>query len=203
VERTTPRSAAGFPAALPCVGVGRKPRIQAADAVYHVTTRGVRRAAVYEDGIDYRKFETLLERVVTKRGWALYSYCQMPNHYHLLLRTAEADISDGMFWLNGVYARWFNQRHGYSGHVFEARFYGEIVRNNVHLLNLACYIPLNPVRAGLCARPGDWRWSSYRATVGRDRKSWLNTTWLLAQFGRDEATAVVEYEHYVEGRMAA
>ena len=203
MERTTPRSRCRHSGALPWIAVGRDPRIQAADSVYHITTRGVRRAAIYEDGIDHRKFETLLERVVIKRGWELYAYCEMPNHNHLLLKTPEADISDGMCWLNGVYARWFNQRHGYSGHVFEARFYSEIVRSNLHLLNLACYIPLNPVRAGLCLRPGDWPWSSYRATVGPTHESWLETTWLLAQFGRDEATAVAEYERYVQGRMAA
>src|SRR5215216_5389007 len=102
--------------------MGRSKRIQAPDAVYHVTTRGVRRLAVYTDAIDYAKFETLLGTVVRNRGWALYCYCQMPNHYHLLFRTPNADISDGMCWLNGVYARWFNRRHGHEGHVFEARF---------------------------------------------------------------------------------
>jgi putative transposase len=177
--------------------MARGPRIQASDTVYHVTTRGTRRLEVYEDALDYRKFETLLGKVVTKRGWVLHSYCQMPNHHHLLLNTPDADISDGMCWLNGVYARWFNERHGYSGHVFEARFHAVLVQSNVHLLNLACYIPLNPVRAGLCARPAGWPWSSYGATIGRARSSWLSPGWLLSQFGRDEATAVRAYERYV------
>jgi putative transposase len=183
--------------------MGREPRIQAADTVYHVMARGVRRLEVYEDAIDYRKFESLLGQVVTKRRWALHSYCQMPNHYHLLLETPNADISDGICWLNGVYARWFNERHGYTGHVFEARFHSLIVRSNVHLLNLACYVPLNPVRSKLCARAADWPWSSYQATVGRVQKDWLSRGWLLGQFGRDEASAVVEYERYVHGRLAA
>lgn len=157
---------------------------------------------VYEDELDYQKFELLLAAVVDKRGWAVHSYCQMPNHYHLVLDTPDADISEGICWLNGVYARWFNERHGYSGHVFEARFHTELVLSNVHLLNVASYVPLNPVRAKLCASPADWRWSSYRATIGRTRKPWLSP-WLLAQFGRDEAKAAVAYERYVESRMAA
>jgi putative transposase len=185
------------------VRVARGPRIQASDIVYHVTTRGTRRLEVYEDEIDYRKFEALLGQVVTKRRWVLHAYCQMPNHHHLLLNTPKADISDGMFWLNGVYARWFNERHGYSGHVFEARFHSVLVRSNVHLLNLACYIPLNPVRAKLCARAADWPWSSYRATVAEVRPSWLSAGWLLSQFGRDEAEAAIEYARYVGGRAAA
>ncbi|HET6641944.1 MAG TPA: transposase [Gaiellaceae bacterium] len=183
--------------------MARPHRIQASDAVYHVTTRGVRRLEVYEDSVDYEKFEELLEAVVRKRSWAIYAYCQMPNHYHLLFRTPEADISDGMFWLNGVYARWFNSRHNYSGHLFEERFYSEVVRSNAHLLSLACYIPLNPVRAGLCPTAGDWPWSSYRATVGRRHVSWLSTDWLLEQFGNERALATIEYERFVGSRMAA
>jgi REP-associated tyrosine transposase len=183
--------------------MGRPHRLQTSDVVYHVTTRGVRRLEVFEDTLDYAKFEQLLERIVGERHWAIYSYCQMPNHYHLLLRTPDADISDGMFWLNGVYARWFNARHNYSRHVFEERFYSELVRSNAHLLNLACYIPLNPVRAGLCRTAGDWPWSSYRAMVGRRKTSWLSTDWLLEQFGTDAAWAVIEYERFVGGRLAA
>jgi putative transposase len=182
--------------------MGRPMRIQSPDVIYHVTIRGVRRLRVYEDPLDYRKFEALLGMVVSKRRWAVHAYCQMPNHNHLVLNTPEADISEGMCWLNGVYARWFNERHGYSGHVFEARYHTELVRSNVHLLNVASYVPLNPVRAGLCESPADWPWSSYRATIGRDQKPWLSP-WLLAQFGRDAAEAAIEYERFVESRLAA
>lgn len=182
--------------------MGRAHRIQTSEAVYHVTTRGVRRLTVYEDPLDYRKFEAMLGTIVNKRGWAIHAYCQMPNHYHLVLATPKADISDGMCWLNGVYARWFNERHGYSGHVFEARFHTEIIRSNVHLLNVASYVPLNPVRAKLCESPADWPWGSYRTSIGRERKRWLSP-WLLAQFGRDEPEAATEYERYVESRLSA
>jgi putative transposase len=180
----------------------RPPRIRAEDVVYHVTARGVRRLRIYEDDLDYRKFEFLLAAVVVERDWAAHAYCEMPNHYHLVVTTPKPDISEGMCWLNGVYARWFNERHGYSGHVFEARFHTEIVKSNVHLLNVASYVPLNPVRARLCRHPADWPWSSYRATVGKESKSWLSP-WLLEQFGRGGAQAARAYESYVESRMAA
>jgi REP element-mobilizing transposase RayT len=182
--------------------MGRAHRIQAADVYYHVTVRGVRRLRTYEDRLDYAKFETLLRRVVEKRGWSVHAYCQMPNHYHLVLDTPEADISDGMCWLNGVYARWFNERHGYFGHVFEARFKTKLILTNVHLLNVSTYVPLNPVRASLCAAPEDWPWSSYRAAIGRARKPWLSP-WLLEQFGRERRQAALAYRRFVESRMAA
>jgi hypothetical protein len=107
-----------------------------------------------------------------------------------------------MCWLNGIYARWFNARHGYSGHLFEARFHTELVLTNAHLLSVASYIPLNPVRAGLCRGPGDWPWSSYRATVGRAARAWMEPSWLLAQFGREDS-AVAAYERYVNAQIAA
>jgi putative transposase len=183
------------------VEMGRPHRIQAPEAVYHVTARGVRRLTVYQDAIDYAKFEALLATVVRRREWALYSYCQMPNHYHLLLRTPDADISDGMCWLNGVYARWFNRRHGHQGHVFEARFHAVLVRSQFHLSSLACYIPANPVRAKLCRRPADWRWSSYRATLGAAKTGWLESDWLLEQFGQERGVAIAEYERFVEAQL--
>jgi putative transposase len=178
-------------------------RIQAADVVYHITSRGVRRLNVYEDRIDYAKFEKLLAILVGKRYWVVHAFCLMPNHYHLVVNTPEADISDGMQWLNGIYARWFNDRHGYAGHVFDKRFHSTIVRGNFHLLNVACYVPLNPVRAKLCGRPDEWRWSSYRATVGAARKSWFDPSWLLAQFGTDALTARAEYARFVEAMATA
>lgn len=183
--------------------MGRALRIQADDVVYHVTARGVRRIAIFEDAVDYGKFERLLGHVVRDRDWLVHAYCQMPNHYHLLLRTPAADISDGMCWLNGVYARWFNARHGYTGHLFEARFYSGLVLSNFHLLNLACYIPLNPVRAGLCTSAGDWPWSSYLATIGRKNASCVSSAWLLDQFGRERVAAAAEYERFVGSRTAA
>src|SRR5262245_16505086 len=182
--------------------MARDPRIRTAEQPYHVTSRGVRKLAVFEDDYDYAKFERLLEQVVKKRDWPVHTYCQMPNHFHLAFHTPAFDISEGMWWLNGVYARWFNRRHGYSGHVFEARFGTEIIESNAHLINVASYVPLNPVRAGLCCRPEDWRWSSYRVTIGREGSSWLDTRWLLSQFGRDRASAQRSYERYVLSRMS-
>jgi putative transposase len=182
--------------------MGRALRVQASDVIYHVTVRGVRRMRVYEDVIDYRKFEGLLASVVSEREWRVHAYCQMPKHYHLLVETPNADISPGMHRLNGVYARWFNSRHAYSGHLFEARFHTELVLTNAHLLSTASYIPLNPVRAQLCRGPADWPWSSYRATIGRASQPWMDPSWLLAQFGREEA-AVAAYERYVYTQLAA
>jgi hypothetical protein len=75
-----------------------------------------------------------------------------------------------MLLLNGSYARYFNNRHGAVGHVFQGRYHAEPVTGDGHLVETYRYIALNPVRAGLAARPFDWRWSSYRATAALERR---------------------------------
>lgn len=125
----------------------------------------------------------------------------MTNHYHLLLETPEPDISLGMQRLNGAYAQRFNWRHDVVGHVFERRFHSVPVESNWHLLELARYIVLNPVRAGICRRPGDWPWSSYRAATGTAARPPLVTLdWLLAQFGQG-ARAHERFAAFVAGGL--
>jgi putative transposase len=84
------------------------------------------------------------------------AYCQMANHFHLLIRLTDPNLSRGMQWLNGLYAQVFNGRHGLCGHLFQGRFHAALVEDDGHLLELARYIVLNPVRAGLCDHPLEW-----------------------------------------------
>ena len=142
------------------------PRPQSPGATYHVTTRGNRKQEIFSDDQDRLRFLQLLEHLVSGLDWRCHTYCLMTNHYHLLVETPRGNISEGMHYLNGVYAKWFNWRHEYEGHVFERRFRGGLVEGASHLLELTRYIVLNPVRAGLAGTAGTWRWSSYNATVG-------------------------------------
>jgi len=122
----------------------------------------------------------------------------MTNHYHLLIETPEANLSEGMHRLNSRYVQAFNRRHGYAGHLFERRFRSTLVQSNAHLIELARYIVLNPVQAGLCRDPGGWKWSSYRAFVAAVTSPvFLTVDWLLAQFGRDSRSAREAYATFV------
>lgn len=129
--------------------------------MYHLISRGVNRVAIYRDDEDRREFLGGLRSLVQAREWSCLAYCLMDNHFHVLARTPGADVSDGMRELNGRYARYFNDRHGRSGHLFQGRFHGELVRSDGHLLESARYIDRNPVRAGLCRSPADWPWSGH------------------------------------------
>jgi len=126
----------------------------------------------------------------------------MSNHYHLLIETPGANLSRGMQLLNGVYTQWFNRQHGRVGHLLQGRFKAILVEKESHLLELARYIVLNPVRAKMVRSVRDWPWSSYRATSGQsDVPEFLTVDWVLSQFDRDRARAVPAYRRFVrQGR---
>jgi putative transposase len=177
--------------------MARLPRPQLPDGLYHVTTRGNRRQPIVLEDRDCELFLFLLGKVVGLLGWTVHAYCLMTNHYHLLVETPNPDISVGMQLLNGQYAQAFNRRHGYEGHLFERRFYSEVVESDWHLLEVSRYIVLNPVRAGLCRHPSEWRWSSYRAMVARARRPKFLSLSLLGMFGSTAATARAAFEEFV------
>jgi REP-associated tyrosine transposase len=136
------------------------------DGVHHVVSRGVAQLPIYRDDHDRIAFLGGLARTATDCGWRCLAYCLMDNHYHVLLRTPRPTLRVGMQRLNGRYAQGFNARHRRRGHVFESRYTSVAVQRDGHLCELIRYISLNPVRAGACADPGEWFWSSYRALVG-------------------------------------
>ena len=176
----------------------RPPRLQTPGGLYHLGTRGVRRNAIYGNEGDYELFGDIFARVVERFEWRCHTYCLMPNHYHLLVETPAPNLSAGMQRLNSTYAQWFNELSGFSGHVFERRFFSRLVESNYDLLELVRYIVLNPVRAGLGKDASDWPWSSYRALVGEARPPrFLTSEWLLSQFGPDVRRAHDAFRTFV------
>jgi putative transposase len=146
--------------------VGRPLRVSIPGALYHVVARGNARKRCFWDDKDKLLFLEALSHVCDRYGLICLAYCLLDNHYHLLAETPRANLSIGMRQLNGLYARRHNQRHERCGHVFQARFRSILVEKETHLLSACRYIVLNPVRAHICERPEQYRWSSYRATAG-------------------------------------
>jgi len=179
--------------------VARRPRIQLAGGIYHVTARGNRRQRIFLDDRDSERFLQILPIVAARYEWRCHAYCLMPNHYHLLIGTVKPTISAGMQKLNGGYAQWFNHKHELDGHLFQGRFHAVLVESDWHLLELARYVVLNPVRAGLCAHAGEWRWSSFRAaTAAVALTSFLDLDLVLARFGAEPSKAKAAFRAFVE-----
>jgi REP element-mobilizing transposase RayT len=146
-----------------------------------------------------------------KFGWSVHVYTLMSNHFHLMIETPEGNLSKGMQQLLTNYVQRFNatsdgnamsrsrKRRRRRGPLFEGRFKNQLVEKESHLLELSRYIVLNPVRAGMETRPEDYRWSSYRATVGLESApAWLTTSWILAQFAPSPLEARQVYRRFVD-----
>ena len=133
--------------------MSRPIRIEFPDALYHVTARGDRREDIFDDDQDRQTFLATLELVINQFNWTCYAWCLMDNHYHLLIQTLDGNLSKGMRQLNGVYTQASNRRHRRVGHLFQGRFKAILVDRDVYLLELARYVVLNPVRAGMVKKP--------------------------------------------------
>jgi REP element-mobilizing transposase RayT len=144
----------------------RRTRSQPAGSIQHITARGAARGAIFQDDDDRRYFVDALADTTRRTGWTCMAYCLMTNHYHLLLELDAPRLSLGMHVLQTCHAVRFNRRHERAGHVFDARFHSTPVEDAEHGEEVVRYIALNPVRAGLCEWPEQWRWSSYPAAAG-------------------------------------
>ena len=165
--------------------MARPLRLEFAHALYHITSRGDRREDIYVDYADREAWLDVLAQVCKRFNWTVHAYCLMSNHYHLLVETPDANLSAGMRQLNGVFTQHVNRRHGRVGHVYQGRFKAIVVQKDAYLIELARYVVLNPVRAGMVADAGDWPWSSYAAMMAAanmPRPDWLATDKLLAYF---------------------
>jgi putative transposase len=173
-------------------------RIELSGGLCHITSRGDRREDIYFSDTDREAWLALLGQVCAQFNWVCHAYCLMSNHYHLVIETPEGNLARGMHQLNGVYTQMVNRTHGRVGHVFQGRYKAILVEKDSYLLELARYVVLNPVRAGMVGDVGDWPWSSYAAIVGSaPSPAWLQTHWLLGQFGRQRKRAIAGYIDFV------
>jgi putative transposase len=178
--------------------VVRPPRIEQAGGVFHVVARGNERVLVFRGDRDRERFLEILGEVAGRYRWRVLAYCLMGNHFHLLVMTLEPTLARGMRQLNGVYAQWFNRRHGRVGHLFQGRYKAVSVQTDAQLRRAVRYVIRNPIRAGLTSRPEQWCWTSHHATVGTAAAGVVAVDALLACFADDRAEALRLYRLIVE-----
>lgn len=177
--------------------MARPLRIPVAGGIYHLLARGNDRGQIFADDADRSEFLAIAAEVLGRFGWRCLTYCLMGNHYHLVALTPEENLSRGMRQLNGVYAQRYNRRHRRGGHLFGGRFHAVLVERDTHLLELARYVALNPVRAGLCARPEGWPWSAHRTLIGTAPNGIVDPGELLRLFGGPLDQARRRYRAFV------
>lgn len=173
-------------------------RLEFPGALYHVTSRGNRGHPIYRHDGDRRLWLEVLAHVCERHHFVIHSFCQMTNHFHLLVETVEGNLSQGMRQLNGLYSQEINRRHDLVGHLFQGRYKAILVQKESYLLEVSRYIVLNPLRARMVSSLDEWRWSSHHYMVRARRvPAWFQRDWLLEHFGTTQAAAVVAYQAFV------
>lgn len=156
-------------------------RIDVGNLVYHVINRSNARLQIFYTKNDYRLFEKVLEQAKEKYNMRIFTYCIMPNHWHLCLRPRnDGDLSIFMKWLSMTHTQRWHVAHDSvgSGHLYQGRYKSFIVETNKYLLQLFRYIERNPLRANLVKKAESWQWSSlWRREQGSQKQQELLSDW--------------------------
>ena len=139
----------------------RKARQRSESSIYHIMIRGINRQHIFKDVEDIQLFLQVLHKLKKECGFALYGYCFMGNHVHLLLRENSVSISQIMRKLGSSYVYWYNRKYERAGYLFQDRFKSEPVEDDSYFLTVLRYIHQNPLKAGLTKSIKQYKRSSY------------------------------------------
>ncbi len=173
----------------------RQQRIFSETGIYHVIMRGNERKNLFYDEEDKNRFIQILFNKKKEKGFLTYAYCLMDNHVHLLVKEGAEGIATMMKRINVSYAYYFNQKNHRVGHVFQDRFKSEPVNDDRYLLAVIRYIHNNPVKAGIVAKPGQYKWSSYNFYLlqHNSETNMVDTDFILSILANDRETAIKEF----------
>ena len=186
--------------------MARPPRIDFPDAIYHVTSRGNGRSRIFLADDDRLRFVRQLQDNLDTFAVVCYAYVLMDNHFHLLVRTPRANLSQFMQRLKTSYALYARYKHRKPGHQFEARFKAKLVQDDSYLLAVTRYIHLNPIKTAACKnldkrelvrRLEAYRWGSYRGYVAAKNAEDLVCYDVLNRHGSTPPAARRSYRAYV------
>ena len=182
--------------------MGRKSREWYENSYYHITCRGNHRNDLFREQGDFEEYINLIRFYLKKiedPGIEMICYCLMDNHVHLVMRMGQQPLGIFMHRLNLGYARYFNDKYNYIGHLFQDRFFAELITEDRQLLEASRYVHLNPVRAQMVATPLEYRWSSYKSFIGQEPLDFLHPERILDYFQNIEAPKW--YQEFVESKL--
>jgi putative transposase len=175
--------------------MGRKRRSWFPGAKYHITSRGNRKSTLFYDDEDRMKYLSFLQETMVRFPFTLHAFCLMTNHTHLQIETSDTSPTIIMSHLNTKFAKYFNKKYAFTGHVFEKRYGAELLDSLDYEFDVSKYIHLNPLKGGLVAALEDYPWSSYHAYVNGEATQLVDTKHLLSYF---PAPASKHYEEYIK-----
>jgi REP element-mobilizing transposase RayT len=167
--------------------MARPLRIEYPGAWYHVMNRGRRKDPIYFSDSDYELFMEVMGEAVKLFGIEIHAFALIPNHYHILIRTPQGNISRAMRHINGVYTQKINLKYKLDGSLFRGRFKSIIVEEEEYLLEVVRYIHRNPIEAKLEERIGEYKWCSHGMYKDKKKRpNWLTTEDVMKKFSKYE-----------------
>jgi putative transposase len=173
--------------------MARPYRLQAENCFYHITSRGDDRKNIFISDHDFEKFLEYLSRAKDKYKFNLYTYCLMPNHYHLFIEILQPNLSKIMQYVNTAYTVYYNKKRNKTGHLFQGRYKSLLVDEDAYFLELTRYIHLNPVRAKMVDLPQKYRWSSFKGYIKPKTDKYIDYPELISYLGMKP----LEYKDFV------
>ena len=183
----------------------RQARLDTPSALHHIMVRGINKSDIFKDDQDKTLFLERLSQNVIEGKCSIYAWVLMDNHVHLLFKSGQQGISAVMRKLLTWYAQYFNRRHGRTGHLFENRYKSILCDEDKYLLALVRYIHLNPIRAEMVTTLKEldrYRWSGHSVLMGNAKHEWMDTGYILSQFGARKGAARKAYHRFVGEGMA-
>ncbi|MES2832382.1 MAG: transposase [Pseudomonadota bacterium] len=180
----------------------RLPRLIVPFQPHHVIQRGAGRHSVFVDADDYRVFLTHLRTSAKKFNVAVHAYVLMSNHLHLLATPAEPiSLAKMMQWIGRYYVPYFNHKYDRTGTLWQGRYKTAVIDSDQYFLTCSRYIEMNPVRAGLVAKPGNYLWSSYHHHVGERQDAVITEHPLYWALGNTPFAREAAYQQLIDQNL--
>ena len=178
----------------------RQARLDVPGALHHIMVRGISKTDIFGDDQDRTRFLERLGVTVMEGQCTVYAWSLMTNHVHILFKSGKQGISSVMRRLLTWYAQYYNRRRKRTGHLFENRYKSILCDEDNYLLALVRYIHLNPLRSGIVKTIEElnrYPWSGHRTIACKTTYPWMDTEYVLAQFGNSRRKALHEYRSFM------
>lgn len=130
--------------------------------ILHVVVHGIDKEYLYKNDNQKYEYIKLIKKYQCKYNINIISYCIMSNHAHMLIKFDKIEeLSKFMQRINTNYAIYYNKNKNRKGYVYQDRFYSEPILNREHFINCIVYIHNNPVKAKMCQKAKEYKFSSY------------------------------------------
>ncbi len=171
-------------------------------STYHITVRGNRRNDIFRDKEDFEYYLNVIEEALfyyIQFNYKVICYCLMDNHVHLMIKTDTESLGKLMGRISASYTRYFNKKYNYIGHLFQDRYFGELIESDKQMLEASRYIHLNPVKANMVEKPGEYEWSSYNMIIGNKKEKIIDSRFILNYFKYNDTVQL--YINFVENDL--